>query len=205
MTTIIHDLKYGLRMLARNAGFTAVAIITLALGIGSTTAIFSVVNGVLLRPLPYPNPSRLAILYENSPKFEEMSVSYPNFLDWQRQQRSFSRLAIYREESFNLSVRSGTEVVQARMVSAGFFRILGVSPLLGREFTAQDNHLGAAPAAILGYSFWQRRYGGNPEIVGRSITMNDQNYDVIGVLPKTSGSSTARMFTCLSVSMTDRG
>jgi predicted permease len=184
MTTLIQDLRYGLRMLGKNPGFTVVAVITLALGIGSTTAIFSVVNGVLLRPLPFSNPSRLAILYENSPKFEQMSVSYPNFLDWQRQQQSFSGLAIYRNDSFNLSGRSGAERVQARMVSAGFFKILGVSPFLGREFRAQDDHLGAAPTAILDYSFWQRRYGGNPDIVGRSITMDDQNYDVIGVLPK---------------------
>jgi predicted permease len=184
MSTVIQDLRYGIRTLAKSPGFTTVAIITLALGIGATTAIFSVVNGVLLRPLPYPNPSRLMILYENSPKFQEMSVSYPNFLDWRRQQRSFSGVAIYRSDSFNLSGRSGAEVVQARMVSAGFFKVLGVSPLLGRAFTAQDNHLGAAPAAILDYSFWQRRYGGNPDIVGKSITMDDQSYTVIGVLPK---------------------
>ncbi len=184
MSIFFQDLRYGIRMLGKYPGFTAVAIITLALGIGSTTAIFSVVNGVLLRPLPYPNPSRLSILYENSPKLQEMSVSYPNFLDWQRQQRSFPELAIYREDSFNLSGRSGTEVVQARMVSAGFFRILRIPPLLGREFTPQDDHLGAAPTAILDYSFWRRRYGGNPDIVGKSITMDDQSYSVIGILPK---------------------
>jgi predicted permease len=171
-------------MMGKSPGFTVVAIITLALGIGATTAIFSVVNGVLLRPLPFPNPGGLTILYENSPKFDEMSVSYLNFLDWQRQQRSFSSLAIYRGDSFNLSGPSGAEVVSARMISDGFFKILGVSPFLGREFTSQDNHLGAAPAAILDYSFWQRRYGGNPDIVGKSITMDDQNYNVIGVLPK---------------------
>jgi predicted permease len=184
MTTLFHDLKHGLRMMGRSPGFTAVAIITLALGIGSTTAIFSVVNGVLLRPLPFPHPSRLMILYENSAKFQEMSVSYLNFLDWQRQQRSFSRVAIYRSDSFNLSGRSGAEVVRTKMVSSGFFKILGVSPFLGREFTAQDDHMGAAPSVILDYSFWQRRYGGNPNVVGRSITMDDQNYDVVGVLPK---------------------
>jgi predicted permease len=184
MKILLHDIRYGLRMLGKNPGFTAIAIITLALGIGSTTAIFSVVNGVLLRPLPYPNPSRLMILYENSPKFQEMSVSYLNFLDWQRQQRSFSNLAIYRQDSFNLSGRSGAEVVSTRMVSPGFFNILGIPPLLGREFMLQDDHFGAAPTAILDYSFWQRRYGGDPNVVGRSITMNDQKYDVIGVLPK---------------------
>jgi predicted permease len=184
MATLLKDLRYGLRMLGKSPGFTAVAIMTLALGIGSTTSIFSVVDGVLLRPMPFPSPNRLMILYENSPKFEEMSVSYLNFRDWQRQQRSFSALAIYRHDFFNLSGRSGSEMIQARMVSAGFFTILGVSPLLGREFTPQDDHLGAAPTAILDYSFWQRRYGGNQDIIGRSITMNDQSYNVIGVLPK---------------------
>jgi predicted permease len=184
LETLLQDLRYGLRQLRRNPGFTAIAVITLALGIGATTAIFSVVNGVLLRPLPFPNPSRLMMVYENSPELEDISVSYLNFLDWQGQQRSFSGLAIYLGDSFNLSGRSGAEVVSARMVSPGFFKTLGVSPFLGRGFTTADNHSGAAPTAILDYSFWQRRYGGNPDIVGKSITMNNRGYDVIGVLPE---------------------
>jgi predicted permease len=182
---LIRDVGYGLRQLRRNPGFTIVAIITLALGIGATTAIFSVVNGVLLRPLPYPSPNRLMILYENSSTSKVMSVSYPNFLDWQRQQRSFSALAIYHwADSFNLSGPTGAEVIQARMVSDGFFKILGVSPLLGRGFSAEDNHLGSNPTAILSYHFWQQRFGGNPEILGNSITMDDRSYTIIGVLPK---------------------
>jgi predicted permease len=184
MSTLIQDLRYGIRMLGKNPGFTAVAIITLALGIGSTTAIFSVVNGVLLRPLPFPSPSRLVILHERSSKFPSMSVSYPNFLDWQRQQRSFSGLAIYRGDSFNLAERNGAEMVSGRMVSAGFFNILGVSPILGRTFTVQDNQLGTGRTAILSYRFWQRRFGGDRAILGKSITLDNKDYTVIGVLPK---------------------
>lgn len=184
MTTLLQDLKYGIRMLAKNPGFTAVAIITLALGIGATTAIFSVVNGVILSPLPFPDPSQLVIVREKSPDFNEMSVSYLNFRDWQRRQRSFSGLAFYRGDSFNLQGPHGAEVVSANMVSAGFFRTIGLSPMIGRDFTPQDDHLGAAPVAILDYSFWQRHYGGSPDIVGKTITLDDQNYDVVGILPK---------------------
>ncbi|MGH9405500.1 MAG: ABC transporter permease [Terriglobia bacterium] len=184
MSTLIQDTRYGLRMLAKSPGFTAVAVITLALGIGATTAIFSVVNGVLLSPLPYSKPGRVMILSESSRDFPQMSVSYPNFLDWQRQQRSFSSLAIYRQDSFNLSNRSGAEVVSIRMVSSGFFKALGLPPSLGRAFTPADDHLGAAPTAVLSYSFWQKHFGGKPDVIGKMITMDDQSYQVIGVLPK---------------------
>jgi predicted permease len=184
MSSILHDLKYAFRLLAKSPGFTAVAIITLALGIGATTAIFSVVSGVLLSPLPFPNPSRLVILQEKSSTFPTLSISYPNFLDWQRQQRSFSALAIYRDATFNLAERSGAEVVSARMVSASFCKVLGLSPNLGRSFTAQDNHLGAGRTVILSYRFWQRHFGGSPAILGKLMTMDNEDYAIIGVLPK---------------------
>jgi predicted permease len=184
MITIVQDLRFGLRMLAKHPGFTAVAVLTLALGIGSTAAIFSVVNGVLLSPLPFPNAGRLAIIHQSSSTFSQMSVSYPDFRDWQRQQRSFSALAIYKSNSFNLAGPSGAEVVSARMVSADFFKILGVSPLFGRAFAAQDEHLGSGRTALLSYRFWQRRFGGDPAILGKSIRLDDKEYSVIGVLPK---------------------
>ncbi|HLI33941.1 MAG TPA: ABC transporter permease, partial [Terriglobia bacterium] len=184
MSSLIQDLKFGLRMLAKHPGFTAIAVITLALGIGATTAMFSVVNGVLLAPLPYPNPSRVMILFETSPDFNESSVSYPNFLDWQRENRSFSDLAAYRNASFNFAAPGGAERASARMVSDSFFKVLGVSPALGRGFTAQDNRFGAAPTVILSYNFWQRQFGGKLSVLGRTITMNDQNYTIIGVLPR---------------------
>ncbi|MGH9343418.1 MAG: ABC transporter permease, partial [Terriglobia bacterium] len=184
MGTLIQDLKFGLRMLAKHPGFTAVAVITLALGIGATTAIFSVVNGVLLSPLPYPQPSRVMILSETSRDFQNMSVSYPNFLDWQRQNRSFSSLAAYRGDEFNLSQSSGAEVVSALMVSADFFKALGVPPAMGRGFTTADDHIGAAPTVVLSYSFWQKHFGGKADVIGKPMTMGDQTYTVIGVLPK---------------------
>ncbi|MGH9377654.1 MAG: ABC transporter permease [Terriglobia bacterium] len=185
MSTLLQDLKFGLRMLAKHPGFTVVAVITLALGIGATTAIFSVVNGVLLSPLPYPQPSQVMILSESSREFREMSVSYPNFLDWQRQNRSFSSLAAYRGDEFNLSESSGAEVVSALMVSADFFKTLGVLPALGRGFAAANDHPGAAPTVVLNYSFWQKHFGGKPDVIGKPINMGDQTYTVIGVLPKT--------------------
>ncbi|MEJ2009216.1 MAG: ABC transporter permease [Acidobacteriota bacterium] len=184
MNSIIHDLKYGLRQLRRSPGFTAVAVLTLALGIGATTAIFSVVNGVLLSPLPFPNPSRLVIVHESSSKFPSMSVSYLDFLDWRREQRTFSALAIYRNDSFILAERSGAEVVSARMVSAGFFKILGISPLIGRSFSPQDDHLGAGRTVILSYRFWQQHFDGDRAILGKTVTLGDKDYATIGVLPK---------------------
>ncbi|HEV2498578.1 MAG TPA: ABC transporter permease [Terriglobia bacterium] len=184
MGTLIQDLKFGLRMLAKHPGFTAVAVITLALGIGATTAIFSVVNGVLLSPLPYPQPSRVMILAETSRDFQSMSVSYPDFLDWQRQNRSFSSMAAFRGDEFNLSQASGAEVVSTLMVSADFFKTLGVPPALGRGFTSADDHIGAAPTVVLSYSFWRKHFGGMSGVVGKSVTMGDQVYTIIGVLPK---------------------
>jgi putative ABC transport system permease protein len=182
--TLIQDIRYGLRQLRRNLGFTAVAIITLTLGIAATTAVFSVINGVLLKPLPYPNPSRVMILYGSTRRFAVSSVSYPNFLDWQRMNRSFTDLASCRWERFNLSVPSGAEVVSAVMVSAGFFKVLGVPPMLGRGFSGWDNHLGAAPTVILSYNFWQKHFGGTSSIIGKSITMGSRSYSIIGVLPE---------------------
>ena len=184
MGTLLNDLRYGWRQLAKHPGFTAVAIITLALGIGATTAIFSVVNGVLLKPLPYPNPGRVMILHGVTRKFSSMSVSYPNFLDWQRMNRSFTDLAAYRWDSFNLAVPTGAEVVSARMVSAGFFHILGVPPMLGRGFSASDDHLGAARTMVLTYNFWQKHFGGKSSVIGKPVTLGGTSYEVIGVLPK---------------------
>jgi predicted permease len=182
--TLIQDVRYGLRQLRRNPGFTAVAIITLALGIGATTAIFTVVNGVLLDPLPYPHPARVMILTESSRKSPEMGVSYLNFLDWQREQRSFSEMAGYHPDAFNLATPRGAEVVTIGTVSADFFKALGIPPALGRGFSAADDHLGAAPTAVLTYGFWQRHFGGKRDVIGKALTMSGQSYTVIGVLPK---------------------
>ncbi len=185
MGTLIQDLKYGLRMLAKNPGFTAVAVLTLALGIGANTAIFSVVNGVLLNPLPYAQPGRLVALYSKTAQFRRSSISYPNFLDWVRDNRSFSALAAYRADDFSLTGAGEPERVPVEMTSASFFSILGVKPVIGRLFTARDDQVGAAPVALLAGGFWKRKFGASPHVLGKSITLNDTDYTIVGVIPST--------------------
>ncbi len=184
LDTLRQDVRYAVRTLAKSPGFAAVAILTLALGIGANTAIFSVVNAVMLRPLPYPDASRVMTLSETSPQFEEMSVSYLNFIDWQNRNRSFSELAAFRRESFNLAGVSSPERLPGRQVSPGFFAILGTTPILGRDFLPEDGRPGAPPVVILSYRFWQRRFAGDPSIVGRVLVLNDVPHTVIGVIPQ---------------------
>jgi predicted permease len=183
MRTLWQDLRYGLRMLARSPGFAAVAILTLALGIGANTAIFSIVNGVLLNPLPFPHPQELTVLYEHTANFEQFSISYPNFLDWQRTNSTFASMAAYRSEDFNITGSGEPERVSGGMVSAEFFRILGVKPLLGRLFVRDEDHQGAAPVALLAEGFWQRRLGSARDILGKQIIMNGDAYTIVGVIP----------------------
>jgi putative ABC transport system permease protein len=183
MNTLIQDLKYGLRMLARNPGFTAVAVVTLALGIGANTAIFSVVNGVLLNPLPYPEPDRLVALYSRTPNSPTWSIPYPNFLDWVRDNRSFSALAGYRADSFNLTGMDEPERVAAEMVSASFFPLLGVKPVIGRTFHPEEDQLGGTPVAVISNGFWKRRFGSSPDMLGKVLTLNGVDYSLVGVLP----------------------
>jgi predicted permease len=170
-------------MLAKSPMFTAIAVLTLALGIGGNTAIFSVVNAVLLKPLPYSNPNQLAILSEKSPEFPEMSVAYPNFEEWRDQSQTFAQMAAFRAESFSLAAGGKAEHVRAREASASFLTLLGVHPLLGRNFLPEEDRAGAAPVAILGYGLWQTKFGGDPQIVGKPVTISDKSYTVVGVLP----------------------
>ncbi|HJY92186.1 MAG TPA: ABC transporter permease, partial [Candidatus Acidoferrum sp.] len=142
MQTLWQDIRYGLRMLGKNPGFTAVVIVTLALGIGANTALFSIVNGVLLNPLPFQQPDRLASLYARTPQFTRSSISYPNFLDWRRDNHSFSAIAAFRGENFNLSGIGDAQRVSANMVSAEFFPILAVKPTVGRFFSEQEDQVG---------------------------------------------------------------
>ena len=183
MGTLLQDLRYAVRMLVKSPGFTAIAVFTLALGIGANTALFSVVNGVLLSPLPYPQPDRIATLYSKTPQFEESSISYPNFLDWQRQNNSFTALAAWRSDSFNMTGSGEPQRLRGEMVSADFFNILGFNALIGRTFTAQDDHAGAAPVVVLSNAFWKQRFGASRKIVGQTISLNGTTYAVIGVLP----------------------
>ena len=154
----MNDLKFALRQLLKNPGFTVVAVLTLALGIGANTAIFSVINAVLLRPPPFQEPERLVFISEKSKDMDNMSVAYPNFLDWQRQQDSFSALAAFRVEEWNLTGTSQPERVVGLQVSAGFFPALGVQPLRGRVFTADEDKVGGERVVVLSEGLWRRRF-----------------------------------------------
>jgi predicted permease len=183
METLIQDFKYAVRVLAKSPGFVVIAVLTLALGIGANTALFSVVNGVLLRPLPYPRPSELVVISETTQNFESSSISYPNFLDWQRTNSSFASIAAYKEDDYSITGAGEAERVRVGMVSKGFFEILGVSPVQGRTFTADDDRLGSAPVAMISAGLWQRKFGSAPDIIGKRITMNGEGYTVIGIVP----------------------
>src|SRR5215469_15055104 len=187
MGSLVQDVRYGLRMLAKNPGFTAVAVITLTLGIGANTAIFSVVSGVLLNPLSYPEPERLVALYSKTPQFDRSSISYPNFLDWVRDNRSFAALAAYRGDDFNLTGMGEPERVPGEMVSASFFPILGVRPALGRTFLASEDQVGAAPVVVISNGLWKRKFGSAPDVVGRAMTLDGKSYTIVGVLPANYG------------------
>jgi predicted permease len=183
MDTLWQDMTYGVRKLAKSPGFTAVALVALALGIGANTAIFSVVNAVLLRPLPYAEPDRLVILWEKATKMD-MSVSYPNFVDWKNETTSFERFAGFRRESFNLTGAGEAERLQGRMVSADFFSAFGVPLYRGRDFTPEDDRPEASPVVILSHGFWQRRFGGDEDVVGRPLTLNGRSFTVVGIASK---------------------
>ena len=178
------DLRYGARMLLKQPGFTLIAVLTLALGIGANTAIFSIVNAVLLRPFPYHAPERLVILQERESAGRGFSPSYPNFVDWRAQNTVFDSIAAVRQnESFNLTGAGEPERLQGRLVSAEFFSTLGIKPLVGRDFLAEEDRPGATPAVILSYGFWQRRFGDDPSIIGKQLTLNNQSYTVVGITP----------------------
>jgi predicted permease len=183
MQTLWQDVRYGLRTLLGNPGFAIVAILTLALGIGANTALFSIVNGVLLNPLPYPQPEKLVALFTHVRESDRWSISYPNFLDWQRENRSFSAIAAFREDDLDLTGMGEPERLRTNMVSATFFPVLGVKPVAGRLFTSQEDQLGAAPVALISERFWKRKLGGAPDVTGKSITLNAKPYTIIGVIP----------------------
>src|SRR5580698_91591 len=180
---LAHDVRYALRMLRKNPGFAAIVILTLALGIGATSGVFSVVNGVLLEPLPYAHPEQLVALSESKPNFATGSIPWPNFVDWKRDNTTFSSMAISRPYSFTLSGRGEPERVQARLVTSEFFTVFGVQPAVGRAFLDGEDQRGAAPVVMISASLWQRKFGGDPRAVGRSLTLDDKSYTIIGVLP----------------------
>ena len=183
MGTFLEDLRYGLRMLRKNSGFTVVAVLTLALGIGANTALFSVVNGVLLNPLPFHDPDQLIALSESKPNFAQGSISYPNFIDWQRDNHTFSAMAIARGYAFSLTGMGEAEQVNAEFMSSDFFPLLGVQPMLGRAFAPGEDQVGAGPVALISAGFWQRKFSGASDVLGKSLTLDGRNYTVVGVIP----------------------
>ena len=184
METLLQDLRYGLRMLAKSPGFTAIAILTLALGIGANTALFSVVNGVLLNPLAYPHPGQLVALYGKSPGFDRAPITYLNFLDCQRDTETFKSMAMYRNQDYNfIGLGEAGERLTGYQISADFFSSLGVTPVVGRTFRPDDDRLGAAPVVILSGGLWKRRFGSSPNVFGKSVVLNGTSYVVVGVIP----------------------
>jgi putative ABC transport system permease protein len=178
------DIRYGVRQLRRNPGFTIVAVLTLALGIGANTAIFSVVNGVLLKPLPYPEPQRIvqiSLLYRGQPRSVGFSARQFDF--WKSHREPFQELAATTEVGFNLGGASRPERVRALRVSSGYFRLLGVAPELGREFLGDEDRIGGPNVAILSHALWERNFGADPKVIGRSITLDGAPFTVVGVMP----------------------
>jgi putative ABC transport system permease protein len=183
MTTLLQDLRYGARMLLKTPGITFIVILALALGIGANTAIFSVLNAVVLRPLPFDHPDELLFLNERSPVLDEMSISYPNFTDWRNQNHVFEKIGVYNRSSYNLTGYGEAERILTGQCSADLFAALRAKPLIGRVFTNDEDKPGAAPVVVLSYPLWQRRFGGQTSILNQSLTFNGKGYTVIGVMP----------------------
>ncbi|HEX5481473.1 MAG TPA: ABC transporter permease, partial [Terriglobia bacterium] len=186
LESLIQDLRFGLRQLRRNPGFTAVAVITLALGIGANTAIFSCIDAELLHPFPFKHLSRIVTVWETAPKQNQFQASAApaNFLDWAKQNTTLDLLAADHGWSVNLTGHGLAERLEGYQVTADFFRLLGVAPRLGRFISAADFHPGQTSIAVFSYGFWQRRLGGDSHVVGKMVLLNGQKYTVIGIMPK---------------------
>ncbi len=179
-----NDVRHAFRLLAKSPGFTLVAVLTLALGIGANAAIFSVINSVLLEAIPFPHANRLVFLHEHSSQVHEMSIDYPDFQDWERQSNVFDPLGAFQvEQSFVLTGEGEPQQVQGFNASAGFLPALGVKPILGRLFGKSDDLPGAAPTVVISYSMWERKFGGDPSAIGRTLDLNGGSFTIIGVLP----------------------
>jgi predicted permease len=181
---MLQDIRFAFRMLRKNPGFTLLAVMTLALGIGANTALFSVVNGVLLNPLPYPNPKQLVALHQSKPNFSHGAISYPNFLDWQKENQSFSEMAVYRSLVFNLTGSGDAEQLFGQYVTADFFNILGTKPVLGRGLVAGEDRIGGPPLVLISAELWERKFDASMDVLNKAITLNGTAYTVVGVVPQ---------------------
>lgn len=191
---MFHDMRYALRMLLKKPGFTIVVVLTLALGIGANAAIFSVVKGVLLNPLPFPDPEQLVTFHQSKPNFETGAIPYLNFVDLQRENQTFAAMAISRGAGFTLIGAGEAERVTARMVSADFFTVYGIKPALGRNFTAEDDRRGADPVTIISERLWARKFNSATDLVDKNITLDDRSYRVVGILPGSFKASVSDVF-----------
>jgi putative ABC transport system permease protein len=183
MNTLWQDLRFGARMLLKNPGFSLIAVLTLALGVGANTAIFSVVNALLLRPLPYADSDRLVMLSVNGDGGEVGNTGFTTFVDWRERSRSFERMALIRSWGGVMTGQGEPEMVNGMRVSVDYFRMLGVAPLLGRDFKPEEDRPDMRFVIMLSHAFWQRRFSGDPNIIGKQITMSDQTFTVVGVTP----------------------
>jgi len=183
MDTLIKDITFGIRSLLRQPGFAAVAIITLALGIGINAALFSVVNGVLLNPLPFPESDQLVTFDQSKPNFETGAIPYPNFLDLRKENQTFSAMTILRSQSFSLLGSGEPERVSGRYVSASFCDVFGIKPILGRAFAPREDEPGVGPVVLISNALWQRKFGAAQDITSRTVTLDSKSFAVIGVLP----------------------
>src|SRR6185295_10683123 len=184
LESLLQDLRYGLRTLAKNPGFAAVAVLTLALGIGANTAIFSVVNGVLLSPLAGRDPDRLVMLYETTKDIPRVPVSYPNYVDWRQRARSFEDIAIYNGfDQFTMTGQGDPERVRGGLASGNLFTLLGIAPAAGRLIDPRDDRPEAEPVAVITDGFWRRRFAQDPGVIGKPIVLDGVAYTIVGVLP----------------------
>lgn len=191
---MLQDIRYAFRMLLKKPGFTLVVVLTLALGIGANAAIFSVVKGVLLNPLPYPNPEQLVTFHQSKPNFDTGAIPYLNFVDLQRENQTFTSMAVSRGAGFTLIGAGDAERVTARMVTADFFNVYGIQPTFGRNFSAEDDRQGADPVTIISERLWIRKFNSASDLVGKSITLDDRSYTVIGITRGTSRESVTDVF-----------
>lgn len=184
LDNLIRDIKFAIRQLTRNPGFAAIAILVLALGIGASVAIFAFVDAALLEPLPYASPNQLMSVNESSVEAPRWPLSYPDFLDWQAENKSFTSLDAYTWSGFLLRAGSGSEPVRAMRVSGGFFQTLGVHPMLGRDFNIGEDRIGGPNVVILSYGAWLHRFGSRSDVIGQTVDLDNQAYTIIGVLPR---------------------
>jgi putative ABC transport system permease protein len=183
MRSLISHLRYTIRLLLKSPGFSITTVLIMGLAIGANTAIFSLVDAVLLESLPYPDPEKLCTIMDTSPAYPKMSVAYPDYLDWRANQHSFEDLAVFRRDNFNLTGNGDPAWVHGAFVTSSYFRVLRVQPAMGRVFSENDDHPGGAGVVLLSDRFWRSRFAADPRVIGQNLVLNDVSYEIIGIIP----------------------